>query len=92
MKKIITYHFEDTAEIRSFLLCQAIKKNVYSPEMGYKADRLQLILKERAKQDCKLEFIEECANKSNDVNPADVMVYNIMQCIIRDMKDNCRKV
>ncbi|XP_073820400.1 uncharacterized protein [Musca autumnalis] len=92
LEKIWTKDIEDTTEVRSFLLCLAQNKNVFSTEMGYKADRLQLVMKERGKLDCDMEFVEGCVNKSKDVKPDDVMTFDITKCMIDGVEEHCKKV
>ncbi|XP_005192094.1 uncharacterized protein LOC101897433 [Musca domestica] len=92
MTKIWSHQIDDTPEIRKFLLCLAENKNVFNSDMGFKADRLQIIMKERAKMDCKLEFIEECEMGAKDMKPDDAMIFNIMKCIVGGIKENCKKI
>lgn len=92
MAKVWSNQIEDTPKLRKLMLCLARKKNIFNSEMGFKADRFQIILKDRKKVDCKLEFMEECVNGAKDIKPDDVMIMNIMKCFVPGMEENCKKI
>lgn len=92
MAKVWSNQIEDTPKLRKLMLCLARKKNIFNSEMGFKADRFQIILKDRKQMDCKLEFMEECVNGAKDIKPDDVMILNIMKCFVPGMEENCKKI
>ncbi|XP_061394979.1 uncharacterized protein LOC133330558 [Musca vetustissima] len=91
-KQIWSNNIEDNHDTRNFFLCLAEKKNIFSTETGFKPDRLLVVLKERAKLDCKPEFIEGCAEKGKDVTPDDAKMFTIMKCTVAGAEENCKKV
>lgn len=92
MTKIWANQIDDTPEIRKFLLCLAINKNIFNSDMGFKADRLQIIMKNRTKLDCKVEFIAGCVIAAKDIEPDYAMMLNIMKCVAPGIEENCKKI
>ncbi|XP_005192091.2 uncharacterized protein LOC101896904 [Musca domestica] len=91
MTKIWSSRIEDTPQVRNYVMCLGHNKNFYNSEMGFKADRLLVIMKERANMDCKPGFVEGCAEEGKDIEPEDAMLFKIIKCVIVGGEENCKK-
>ncbi|XP_058976098.1 B1 protein-like [Musca domestica] len=83
---------EDTPELRKFLLCLSENKHLYHADTGFKADRLQYVLKEKSKLNCKDDFVEGCVNAAKDVKPDEALVFDVTKCVVAGAKEHCEKV
>lgn len=78
---------------RSYLFCTAMGKNLYSPEVGFIAERLAYEIQNTYKYNCPLNLIQDCIDNSyEDSYSEDIIYFNIMKCILENAFEECERV
>lgn len=80
--KLKKVEFPDEAEVRQYILCTAVKLDVFCTHEGYHADRLAKQFKMDLTEEEALQIAQGCIDNNEQKSPADVWAFRGHKCIM----------
>ncbi|KAL7726835.1 hypothetical protein ACLKA6_001903 [Drosophila palustris] len=80
--KLKQVEFPDEPEVRQYLLCSAIKLDIFCTHEGYHADRLAKQFKMDLTEEEALQIAQGCVDSNAEQSPADVWAFRGHKCMM----------
>jgi len=82
INKLKQVEFPDEPEVREYLLCSALKLDIFCTHEGYHADRLAKQFKMDLTEEEALQIAQGCVDSNDQKSPADVWAFRGHQCMM----------
>ncbi|ALC46197.1 Obp99c [Drosophila busckii] len=80
--KLKALEFPDETEVRQYLLCTALKLDIFCEHEGYHADRLAKQFKMDLTEEEALQIAQGCVDANEQKDPADVWAFRGHKCMM----------
>ncbi|KAH8416707.1 hypothetical protein KR222_009825, partial [Zaprionus bogoriensis] len=82
ISKLKSVQFPDEPEVRAYVLCTAVKLDVFCTHQGYHADRLAKQFKMDLSEEEALQIAQGCIDNNEQKSPSDVWAFRGHKCLM----------